>query len=352
LSKKKKVSIIVNTLLSGGAEKQAVMLASSLQGEYDLEIIVLFGNRLDNKFLDVLNSADIPLTKLSGGRIVKIVKLYKHLKRRKADVIFNYLLFPNLIGGVVGRLTGVSRIVGGIRSSKIVRNKLLLEKIIHNYVSHYTIFNNQCGYDRFTNNGFNSRKAVLIPNGIDVKKRNGITRHNDKLVIISVGRFQDVKNYPIAIDIIKELSRKYDIKYKILGWGSRENFIREYIKKLKLEEIIELIINPENISEHYSSADIYLQTSKFEGLSNTVMEAMTHALPLVVSRVGDNPIMVRNDVNGYSIDLERQDLFIRGLEGLICDTEKRTAFGEQSYNIITKYAVDEFKQKYISFIEI
>lgn len=46
-------------------------------------------------------------------------------------------------------------------------------------------------------------------------------------------------------------------------------------------------------------ADIYLSTSLFEGTSNSIMEAMNADLPIVATNVGDNGLLVKNEINGF-----------------------------------------------------
>ena len=70
------------------------------------------------------------------------------------------------------------------------------------------------------------------------------------------------------------------------------------ISLLDLEKEVTILINPPNIHDILKSCDIYLSTSLFEGLSNSIMEAMSTGLPVIATDVGDNRYLLRMDTTG------------------------------------------------------
>ena len=68
-----------------------------------------------------------------------------------------------------------------------------------------------------------------------------------------------------------------------MGEGKEENSFNELITKYKLEDRITIHPFTNNIQEHYSNAQIYVLSSRWEGMPLVLVEAMAHGLPIVTS---------------------------------------------------------------------
>jgi glycosyltransferase involved in cell wall biosynthesis len=108
------------------------------------------------------------------------------------------------------------------------------------------------------------------------------------------------------------------------------------IRQLNLGNNVKVLISPEDIHGILLKGDIYLSTSLFEGLSNSVMEAMSAGLPIVATDVGDTKYLVRDSYNGFLVPRKDIDLITSKLQELIDSGEKRKEFGENSYSMIKK----------------
>ena len=85
--------------------------------------------------------------------------------------------------------------------------------------------------------------------------------------------------------------------------------------------------NPSNLDEYLSKSDIYLSTSLFEGLSNSIMEAMAYSLPIIATDVGDNNYLVQDGYNGFVTNVKDVDEIAKKLLSLVIDKEKRLKMG-------------------------
>ena len=179
-----------------------------------------------------------------------------------------------------------------------------------------------------------------------------VRKQKNFITVLSVGRFHKAKDYETAIKAVSKIKYK-NFKYQIIGYGSLEKDIRNWIIEYSAQDCIELIINPDNINEYYRKADIYLQTSIFEGLSNTVLEAMSFSLPLVLTDVGDNDRLVVDGENGFLCDPGSVDAITKNLEVLFNSVKKRVDFGSRSYHLLKDNDSEEiFKKSYLKLIEI
>ncbi|WP_426671213.1 glycosyltransferase [Mucilaginibacter sp. McL0603] len=349
---KKSIVIFTNTLIAGGAEKQALLLAISLKDLHDVLIVVYYGQMVEEKFRLSIAEHKLKVICLSGSHLKKMLSFWSLLRKNKVSIIFSYLLTTNLIGSVVGKIARVPVRVGGIRNAQLDKKKLPFQRFINNYLSTHTIFNNYDGIEKLQAKGFRTKHAVVIPNCFDLTTLPRERELQEVVKIITVGRYVHQKGYFGALKIMKELKAQgIKFHYHIIGFGELETLLRDEIVRLKLGDVVEMVNNPDNLPEYYIKSDIYLCTSFFEGLSNTVMEALSYSMPVVASDVGDNNRLVYDGVNGYLISDWTPEKMIGPLKTLIANPELRNKFGKESFRIIRdNYSSNAFKNNYAKFI--
>ena len=141
----KNICIFISTLLSGGAEKQAVLLAKVLSRENKVWVVVYYPNLAEQKFLDVIGSEKINIIYLNGNQLIRIFKLFRFLRNESIDIIFSFLLNENIIGGIIGKMVGVKFRIGGVRVAFNPKMKVFYQKLSQNYINNFTIYNNYRG---------------------------------------------------------------------------------------------------------------------------------------------------------------------------------------------------------------
>ncbi len=346
------IIIFVNSLKSGGAEKQSIFLLNAIKNEYHVFYIIFHGSQSDRNMLQLIEGENFTLVKLHGNILHRIINLYRIIHSNKIICIFTYLTKPNFIGAIIGRLGKVRNIYCGIRSTKLPLWKLVLEKFIMIFFSKGTIFNSYSGRDLLSVKAF-KRISLVIPNCFPVIQLPIHRTHKQRLTIISIGRFDNAKDYKTAIKSIYQLKlNNYDVTYQIVGYGKLEAKIKSWITKFNLEKEIELVINPPNISQLLDNADIYLSTSKFEGTSNSIIEAMNASLPIIATNVGDSNRLVIHGENGFLHNVRDYTAIKQSLELLIENYDLRIKMGLASNNILrSNYSYDIFINSYLQIIE-
>lgn len=347
----KRVSILLSTIDSGGAEKQAVLLATLLAKHTEVNLIVLYGDHTEYKRnIDLLTESTVKVHKLIGNMLFKLRRIKSIIKESETEVLLNYLTMPNFVGSLVGRMCGI-RIYNGIRNSRMPKSKMLIEKIAHNLLATGTIYNCYSGADYFGNHGFRRKKNIVIPNCFpDIEET--IIRPDHKVkTIITVGRFDPQKDYETLIKSVSRLSRN-DFRLCIVGYGELEEQIRTWVKEYNIENMTDIYIKPNNVSELERNADIYISTSFFEGTSNSIMEALNWSLPVVATHVGDNDHLVIDGENGFLHPIGD----VNGLSASLCqllDSAKlRNQMGQMgNLNLRENFSMEIFEKRYIDLIE-
>lgn len=350
------IAVISNSLLKGGAEKQSLLLVNSLKNKYNTHLIVLYGEQVEKEYLDFTKFNNINLILIKGNLLKKITALFRLFRDNEIDIVFSYLLMGNFISGLCGRLAGIEFIYGGIRSSRLSLPKLFIQKMLHRFLHTKTITNSYAAKNYLIKNGFSHSKIVVIPNSVGFIPEYMIHTNDQTIRILTVARFDKSKDYPtslLTIKLIREkIPKSIKLEYYIIGYGKLKREIMRKIKLLSLHEIVKVIENPSNVSEYYRTSNIYFSTSLFEGLSNSILEAMSYSLPIVATDAGDNNQLVVDGQNGFLVPIKNFNSIAEKLFLLCSNFDMRTSMGQKSYELINKnFSSEIFSERYINLIE-
>ena len=99
---KKRVAILIPSLKKGGAEKQAVLLAESLRGEFDVRFFILFEYAgFERELLDLYKGDKNDILSLRCSKLNAPFRLYRQFRKFKPDILFCYLTYPDFVGPYV-----------------------------------------------------------------------------------------------------------------------------------------------------------------------------------------------------------------------------------------------------------
>jgi glycosyltransferase involved in cell wall biosynthesis len=349
--------VLIRSLANGGAEKQSILLTQALNSAHRASLVVLSETPLLEKHVKAASQAGIEVIFLKGSLFQKISQFRALVRARKAEVLFAHLPSDTFFAAVAGRLAGVPYIFGGLRNAWVSRSKLILMRLAHNRLLNYSISNSWAGKRYLDVNGFKPEKTLVLPNGIVITEplRERRPQPGSPAQIISVGRFVPQKDFRNAIAAMSRLRQFPGIPpfhYHLVGYGEQEAEIRQWIAEFQVQDLVTVHINPPNLPDLYRQSDIYLCSSIFEGVSNTVMEAMMYSLPAVATRVGDNDQLVIDHETGLLTNPGEPDGMAFQLSQLLMNPELRLTYGKAAYERLSKlYSYETFRQNYLTLIQ-
>ncbi|MBN1789461.1 MAG: glycosyltransferase [Bacteroidales bacterium] len=356
-NKKSKTGILIGSMRTGagGAEKQAVLLSGILAASHDVYFIVINGNEISAKLHEVITEQPVNRYFLKGNFFKRFHQLLLLFIECKPEILICYLTYSNFLGGILGKIFHIPHVIGGIRSSKLGKFKFIIQRFTHNHLTGFTIFNNHKGVENFTGKRFNPSKTLIIPNGIEVEREFYFRSEKSNIQIITVGRFVEAKDFKTALRsiqvLVSILPDNTRVKYLIVGFGELEDKILMWIKELNLGDHVQIIHKPSNLKEIYQEADIYLCTSYYEGLSNSILEAMNQGLPIVGTDVGDNNHLILDHQTGYITPPYDYHTIAEKLKDLVLDYPKRIRFGEKGFaHCAENYSIEKLTMNYLAFI--
>jgi len=131
------------------------------------------------------------------------------------------------------------------------------------------------------------------------KKRinfNFFKRNN--LNIINVARFEDQKDHLTLLKAVNKLKSKIDFRLLLIGSGSKEKEIRNYIKYKNLNKSVKILKNITNPFPYIIKSDVVVLTSTYEGLPNILLEAITLGKFIISSNCSTGPREILNNGKG------------------------------------------------------
>lgn len=312
-----RITLLIRSLVMHGAERQLVVLAKSLHASgHKVHVIVLYGG---GELEAELARAGIPLVSL-GKRsrwdiFVPHLRLIRTIKRSKPEILYGYMEAANFMCSIMKFFYPWLRIIWGIRSAvknvesnePIVRIMSRVEPLLARFAD-LIIFNSNRGKQYAEERGFPPDKLHVVPNGIDTDKyninsvaRNRIRQEfgwSEKTKVIGiVARYDPVKDHKTFLTaasiIAQELS---NVVFVSIGGGSNDYLkeLRELTYELGIEDRVIWAGVRDDIADIINGIDLLCSSSRREGFSNVIGEAMACGLPCVVTDVGDSAILVRD----------------------------------------------------------
>jgi len=157
--------------------------------------------------------------------------------------------------------------------------------------------------------------VAVIPNGVDTEffrpRTDGPGQSradsNHLFRFLFVGRFQPQKNLFFLIEHMALLAKETPAPFELhlVGDGPDNERLIQFALSRGMNDIIKWHpwCGREELRRHYQEADCFVNLSTYEGMPNTVLEAMACGLPVIASRVAGNAELVRNGETGWLVDL-------------------------------------------------
>lgn len=142
-------------------------------------------------------------------------------------------------------------------------------------------------------------------------------------IILTVSRLSPEKNLNLALEILALVRQKYpSTGLVIVGAGPEEQSLKLKVKSLKLEGAVEFVGWQNELASFYKTANVFLQTSLFEGYGLSLVEAGLSGLPVVTTSVGMAEEL-EHGKDAYIYPAERPDFFAAGIIELVESNQKR-----------------------------
>tara|TARA_B100000902_G_C27222825_1_gene870576 strand:- start:82 stop:1191 length:1110 start_codon:yes stop_codon:yes gene_type:complete len=316
-----KILLVIDTLASGGAQRQLVNLAKGLKNRGNNVEIFIFNtsyNFFENELIESKIKISYPKLNQKSNKIIRSNIIIKNLKlklREDFDHLISFLHTPSIYSSIASLYFPKINLVVCERSSSNAPVNLLIKLFFYFacLVSNKVIANSISEKNKIKRRIGLSNKTKAIWNGYKLSianpKSNKFKLNNKTLTVI--GRVAYPKN---GINLIRALK----LFFKRNGWtptinwvGRKENDKLSLKMQFGIDKILQDDINIsskwnylgeiKNINKIFYKTDAIIHPSIYEGLPNVVCESMLSGCVVIASNVSDIPILL-DDGRGIIFD--------------------------------------------------
>ena len=168
-------------------------------------------------------------------------------------------------------------------------------------------------------------------------------------VLISVGELNKNKNTTVIISALEKIKDE-SIHYFVCGVGDERENLEKQVKTAGLENNVHFLGYRNDILDLYAASDIFVMSSFREGLSRSIMEAMTMGLACTVSKIRGNVDMIDENKGGFLCGVNSVDEYALAIDTLCKNTELRESMKKYNFEKIKQFefgrAKNEIKKVY------
>jgi glycosyltransferase involved in cell wall biosynthesis len=347
-----RICSIITTFTSGGAEVLVRNMATEfVRAGQQASVLALcdassVGNSAETEQLMVehLKQAGVTARSLGLGRRRGMLAGARALRKALAE------LRPDIVHAHTARAVLMLRLAG-VRVPVILthHNSRLsfpprLFAIFDSIVSAYVAISAQCAEIARQH----ARRPVqLIENGADARFRapHARSRPADHSTIIAVGTATEQKDYPTLIRSAQPLKRLLaghgrSAMIRIVGGGALLPDLQSLSEDVGGTGIVELLGPRHDVPELLASADLFANSSLYEGMPIAMLEALSAALPIVATRVAGNTELVEDGINGLLVPGRDPEALAKAIASILLDESLYRSFSEASLEKSAAYTLE------------
>ena len=347
---KKRVLQLTGSFQNGGTERQACGLARALNegGEFDITLATLdlTGPLLpDIEKAGFTNIPEFRLTSFFNAGFVRQAGLCSALLQEKQiDLIHTHDFYTNVFGMTAASLAGTRVKVASKRETSGVRSKGqdFVEKVALGRADKI-VANSQAVELTLVDRGIRSDKIEVIYNGLEIEQfsANEDMRHplgipnEARLVTLVANLRHPVKNIPMFLRVARSVGAMVpDVVFVIAGEGGLQDEFKDLASNLGVADKTYFIGRCDDIPSLLYSSYACVLTSTAEGFSNSIIEYMAAAKPVVATNVGGAGEAILECETGYLVDSDDDEAMTARLLSLLSDETMAAEFGEKGRLVV------------------
>jgi glycosyltransferase involved in cell wall biosynthesis len=343
----KKIAVLLPAMMVGGAERMVLEELTFLKDDprFSVELHLVFEK---GPFYQNAASLGVPVHVWNAPhKSIRMLGIYmnivRYLRQSRCDILHSHLV--DEIGPIVGKLAG-AKVVATVHSDKhygaadrfaLSRSDMVLG----------------CGTEVLRNisSFIPERKVRVLRNAIhkpdntgfcrkDVLKRFGIMEEGK--LVVSLGRLARLKGYDLLIKAFRQVVTAVPGAVLLIGGeGEEKSRLNELVESAGLGESIRIPGLIREAHEVIASCDLYVNSSRWEGLPMTLLEAIAHGRPMVATDVGGNSEVVRDGVTGILVPPEDTESLAGAIIRMLKDDEFRKEAGNEAFILFnSEYTID------------
>jgi glycosyltransferase involved in cell wall biosynthesis len=339
---------VIGELEVGGAESQLVHIATRLDPLRFRPIVVSLTP--DGAFARPLRDAGIEVIGLrrrghfDPSRVGAVVRL---IRARRPGVVHGHQFSANAYSGLACRLTGAPHVVSALTSELPPAGFRRGVDGILCRGADAVLTNSRAMQAKLLETHRLPRERVhLIYNGLpdeffavdraarDVTRRDLGAAPGDTLALL-VATLSPEKDHAFFLRALAAAARGgAPVRAALVGGGREERALRRLASELGIEDRVAFCGTRSDVRPYLAAADVFVNSSRREGVSNAIVEAMAAALPVIATSVGGNVDLVRDGETGLLVGPGDVAALAGALRRLGASAEERSRLGGAARDLV------------------
>lgn len=343
----RRILIFQNRFRIGGQERQTVLNVRSMdRGRFEPVVAVL---HLDGDHLQDLEVAGVrPVVFDVGGRMIRpntawqLARIVRFVRAERIAVIHAQDVYTNVLGVLAARLARVPVVVTRVDLGHHLEGyrRPLLQAASR--VADRVLVNALCIRDLAVREGVEADRVAVVRNGVDLEDLDREARRAPEhpapepgAVVCIANMHHPVKGQSDLLVAMREVLRtRPDARLVLVGEGVRRPLLERLARRLGIADRCHFLGHRLDAPALLARAVAGVSASYAEGISNAILETMAMRLPVVATRVGGTPEVVREGQNGYLVPPGAPAALARRLLDLLRDPALRRRMGERGRRIV------------------
>jgi glycosyltransferase involved in cell wall biosynthesis len=380
--KKIKIIYILNGLAVAGVEKVTIDICNNLDKELFEPYIVSLSNTYQGLRKTIAPHVSVfvlPFGYKKTGNPVSLYRQYRQLKKLFAELnpdIVQVSLYAARLFMVSCAVKRFSSTVPFVKTEHFVHHQflpdtfktkfsLLLEKkAFSQNKSYITTVSRSIYPDMQRLFGGVTKKIAIIENGINPlaynresykRQRNELGLNGEDIIFVQVARLALIKDHRTLMNAWKKVADYFQckplfLKLLLIGEGGERTYIENFMKENQLQDTVVLTGSIDNVAEYLAVSDVGVLSSRGEGLCLALIEKMLMKLPLIVSDIESNRILVENNENGLLFPVGDEDALAKSIIYMVENSKERERMGENGYKkALQHFSLNSMINKYEIF---
>lgn len=345
------ICFITATMAGGGTERVIAVLANYFIKENNRVTILLTASDKVEYELD----SRIEVHKIGGetggsltGRLKRIVALRRYYRKNKETVYLSFGTETNMFAILSSFFMDRKLIV----SERNDPNKCTFKKkrnFLYALAKGF-VFQTpdamQCFSDRI------QKRSVVIPNPVtDKLPDRTVSKHSRE--IVAVGRLEEQKNHKLLLEAYSEFAKKHsEFVLKMYGKGRLRQSLGEFASELGIEENVIFADFSPNVLEQIKDSYMYVLSSDYEGVSNSLLEAMAIGIPVISTDcpIGGSRMLIRDHENGILVPMGNKEVLADAMLELAENEELAERLSLEAIKTRGQYSVENIAQMWENLI--
>ena len=338
-SKKMRIALVTSSLSCGGAERAVVLVAEGLkQKGHQVSLITIAGTQKDfyqvppgvhRTALDIAKNSSTIIQAL-WHNIYRVWVLRLAIQSLQPDAVISFLDTTNILTLLALIQTNYPAIVNEQNNPATATENLWSKLRRLTYPSAARVVSVSEGVD-FYFDWLPKIKRAVIYNPVQAIKDGSVTISwppgvdPDKKTVIAMGRLVYQKGFDILLPAFHKISERYpDWQLLIFGEGELRGELEDLRDHLGLTHQVFFPGNTENPIAFFKSSQLFVLSSRWEGLGVVLLEALACGLPVIATDCPSGPKeIIRDGIDGMLVPNENVTALATAMDRLMSDTEKR-----------------------------